>query len=239
MVENPYSRQLPKQPLQQRNASPEVLDFIVRLLSFDPNARPPARDCLQHPWIALRSRPTSLLPLVATAASPKNVRATPRIPSPDHDSSDSSSRSSSPSAMSSSSESEDERNAKTVVPASPISERMDICSIRSERPQTIKSIKQSPKKIDYDSFMRAMSPMNVDTMKPAEKVWCMLYPLPGNAAGSTTLFLTKTSTIVISDTKADFIFRHPLIAAHHCTILSGSWNAETGLTGVLQIDGQK
>jgi hypothetical protein len=81
--------------------------------------------------------------------------------------------------------------------------------------------------------------MNVDTMRPIDKVWCILYPLPGNAAGTTALFLRKTTTTIGSDTRADLILRHPKIADHHCTIVSGTWNKQRGFTGVIHVHDKK
>jgi hypothetical protein len=87
--------------------------------------------------------------------------------------------------------------------------------------------------------MRPASPMNVDTMKPIDKVWCILYPLPGNVAGTTALFLRKTTTTVGSDTRADMVLRYPKIADHHCTIVSGTWNKQRGFTGVIHVHDKK
>ena len=81
--------------------------------------------------------------------------------------------------------------------------------------------------------------MNVDTMRPADKVWCMLHPLAGNAAGSSTLFLKKTAITIGSETKSDVILRHQKILAHHCTIVSGGWTRQTGFTGLLYLKGQR
>jgi len=228
-------------PLQTRRASAEVIDFMIRLLSFDPTERPPARDCLLHPWFSsasvsqnISSITTQILPPVEITASPKTVRATPRLPSPETDSSDDSFRSSSPPASSSSSsETEDEStikpsisNAKvTHVDASFFSDRMDICSISSQEALSRNS--------DCEPFTRISSPMNVDTMKPAEKVWCILYPLPDNAAGRTALFLRKPTITIGSDTSADIILRHVKIGDHHCTITSASWTTKRGPAGIL------
>ena len=140
-----------------------------------------------------------------------------------------------PSSSSSSSvESEDERTLSGSSPkgspklppaASFFSDRMDICSMRSSE----LCLREK------ESFLRTASPMNVDTMIPAERVWCILHPLPGNAAGTTTLFLRKTTTTVGSDTRADLVLRHPKIADHHCTIVSGQWSKHRGLTGIIHI----
>jgi hypothetical protein len=76
--------------------------------------------------------------------------------------------------------------------------------------------------------------MKIDTMIPAEKVWCILHPLPGNAAGTTSLFINKATTTFGSDSKADFILRHPKVSAIECAIVSGSWEAHRGSSGYIQ-----
>ena len=75
--------------------------------------------------------------------------------------------------------------------------------------------------------------MGIDTMKPSSKVWCILYPLPGNAVGKTTLFLTKFTTAVGSETSNDIILRHHKISDQHCAIVPGAWDKEHGLTGLV------
>ena len=77
--------------------------------------------------------------------------------------------------------------------------------------------------------------MGIDTMKPSSKVWCILYPLPGNAVGKTTLFLTKPTTTVGSDTSRDVVLRHHKISDKHCAIMSGDWDKERGLTGIIHV----
>ena len=81
--------------------------------------------------------------------------------------------------------------------------------------------------------------MNVDTMRPVDKVWCVLYPLPGNIAGTTALFLRKTTVTVGSDTGVDIVLRHPKIADQHCAIVAGTWNKQRGFTGVIHVHEKK
>jgi hypothetical protein len=82
------------------------------------------------------------------------------------------------------------------------------------------------------SFMRTTSMMNVDTMVPADKVWCVLHPLPGNAAGTTSLFVKKATTTVGPSTKADFVLRHPKLTGVF-SLISGSWG-QKGMMGFIK-----
>jgi hypothetical protein len=75
-------------------------------------------------------------------------------------------------------------------------------------------------------------------MVPAEMVWCILHPLPGNAAGTTSLFVNKATSTFGSDSKADFFLRHPKIGAVHCSIISGAWDTKRGSSGYLQKAGK-
>jgi hypothetical protein len=81
--------------------------------------------------------------------------------------------------------------------------------------------------------------MNIDTMAPAQKVWCILSPLPGNVVGTTTLFLRKPTNTVGSDVRADIVLRHAKIADHHCTIVAGTYNKQKGLSGMIHIHDKK
>ena len=110
------------------------------------------------------------------------------------------------------------------------SDRMDVCSIRSNQV----CIRESD-----STIQRTASPMRVDTMAPADCVWCILHPLPGNAAGTTTLFIRKMTVTFGSDTRADFILRHPKIEDHHCTIYAGPWYKHLGLLGLILVHDQK
>lgn len=250
MKKDPYARKLPMAPLLRRRCSEEVIDFMCRLLSFDPAARPTAREVILHPWLLIQDHsnasPRDQQPLPSdetTGPLSKTIRATPRLSS--SDSSDSFSSSTSPPSSSSvtslsasSGGSEDEKGLSTVrqkgslklPPASSFfSDRMDVCSIRTN----------TCIRAEDTAVLRTASPMRIDTMIPAERIWCILHPCPGNAAGTSALFLKKSTTIVGSDTGADIVLRHPKVADHHCTIMTGSWNKENGLTGIIHVHDKK
>jgi serine/threonine protein kinase len=241
MEKDPYTRKIPIIPLRNRKCSDIALDFVCSLLSTDPNERPSARECSLHPWLSKDAihnitspRVQNILPPTEIMGSPSTVRATPRLSSPEPDSSFGSSSASSPFWASSGESQDDQTLSANSIQGSPklppaasfFSDRMDICSIRSGD-----VCMRGPD----STFTRTASPMKVDTMIPAERVWCIFYPLPGNAAGTTTLFLKKTTTTVGSDTEADLVLRHPKIADLHCTIVSGPWYKERGLTGIIHI----
>src|SRR5688572_17977491 len=41
-----------------KSSTPEVKDFISKLLTYDPEKRPSAEEALQHPWILEQSKAT-------------------------------------------------------------------------------------------------------------------------------------------------------------------------------------
>ena len=188
---------------------------------INPYERPSEQDCFQHPWLSVEMARTNRVqpsfPSTEIMVSPSSaVREAPRPPSGD---SDDASPPSSSSIMSSDGDEEVSISApKFPSYSSSVSDRMDVCSVRSG---------------ESDSAIKRASPMGIDTMKPSSKVWCILYPLPGNVVGKTTLFLTKPTTTVGSDTSRDVVLRHHKISDQHCAIMSGDWDKERGLMGII------
>jgi serine/threonine protein kinase len=214
-----------------------------RLLAPNPHDRPSARECHLFPWLSpnVRFSPSTpkrhriLSPDEVSGSRSKTVRAICNLPSSDSDDSfgSSSERSTSPSSISSGSDDE-----RPTIPCTPkkspklpsastlFSDRMDICSIRSGQICT--------RKQGAATFIRPSSPMNIDTMVPAQEVWAILYPLPGNVVGTSTLFLSRQTTTIGFDTRHDFVLRHIKIADHHANIIPGD-RAESGQSGILHV----
>jgi serine/threonine protein kinase len=246
---DPYERVLPMEPLVRRDCSEMVLDFLEWTLNMDPKDRPSAKECASHPWLldeinprqsprSQRIQPPSTIIVEDDA---KTIRPAPPVAAPDSDSDSTrpSSSSSEESSSATSPHSEDEtlkfvlrspkKNLTVRSTVSYVGDPMDICSVKS-----------SPtRKRDISTIRSVSNPMELDTIRPADQVWCTLYPLQGNMVGKSMLSLQKAASTIGSSTEMDFILRHPKIARHHCVIKSQGWTKQSGNTGMIHVHGQK